>query len=631
MNEPAWPEIEGFRSPARILAVWGVLVLSAAGIAETADYLGPSALVASGDGRTLYVANADARQIAWVDVRRGKVTRRTGVPGEPTGLALGPDGKRLVVTCAAPKSTVVVLDAASGKVTATLRTGHTATGPVFAPDGGQLYVCNRFNDDVSVIDPAAGKELARVRAVREPIGAAITPDGRTLVVINHMPADCADGFYVAAEVTLVDTQTLRPTSVRLPNGSINLRGVCVSPDGRYAYVTHILSNYELVPSQLDQGWANTNVLSVIDIAERKLVNTVGLDELYLGAANPWAVTCTADGRWICVAHAGTHELSAIDSPGMLQKLLGIPPDSAGSVRHARGGLYASPTVSGVTSGMGPLAGLRQRIRLRGQGPRSLATIGSKVYVAGYFSDTIDVVDLSREPAGQVRTIALGPAPRPDARRRGEMLFHDGVICYQHWHSCATCHPDARADGLNWDLRNDGVGNPKNTRSLLLAHRTPPAMSLGVRASAEAAVRSGLEHILFTQRPEADAAAVDEYLKSLKPIASPRLEDGRPSPAARRGKGLFESDRVGCHKCHPAPRYTDLLMHDVGTRGSYDAGGRFDTPTLVEVWRTAPYLHDGRYTTIRELIAAGRHGNGRGRVDQLTPQEIDDLAEFVLSL
>ena len=43
--------------------------------------------------------------------------------------------------------------------------------------------------------------------------------------------------------------------------------------------------------------------------------------------------------------------------------------------------------------------------------------------------------------------------------------------------------------LNWDLLNDGVGNPKNTRSLLLAHKTPPAMFLGVRANAEAAVRA----------------------------------------------------------------------------------------------------------------------------------------------
>ena len=54
-------------------------------------------------------------------------------------------------------------------------------------EGKRIYVCNRFNNDVSVIDPAAGRELARVPAVREPIAAAVTPDGRALLVANHLP------------------------------------------------------------------------------------------------------------------------------------------------------------------------------------------------------------------------------------------------------------------------------------------------------------------------------------------------------------------------------------------------------------------------------------------------------------
>jgi hypothetical protein len=59
--------------------------------------------------------------------------------------------------------------------------------------------------------------------------------------------------------------------------------------------------------------------------------------------------------------------------------------------------------------------------------------------------------------------------------------------------------------------------------------------------------------------------------------------------------------------------------------------RYDTPTLVEAWRTAPYLHDGRYVTIKELIAEGKHGKSRGRVEELTEEQIDDLVEFVLTL
>ena len=45
------------------------------------------------------------------------------------------------------------------------------------------------------------------------------------------------------------------------------------------------------------------------------------------------------------------------------------------------------------------------------------------------------------------------------------------------------------DGLNWDLLNDGIGNPKSTKTLLYSHATPPAMISGIRADAETAVRA----------------------------------------------------------------------------------------------------------------------------------------------
>ncbi|MDR2756120.1 MAG: hypothetical protein LBC20_10465, partial [Planctomycetaceae bacterium] len=64
-----------------------------------------------------------------------------------------------------------------------------------------------------------------------------------------------------------------------------------------------------------------------------------------------------------------------------------------------------------------------------------------------------------------RSVArLGQEPIWTDIRYGEMLFHDAFLCQEHWQSCATCHPDARSDTLNWDLLNDGPDNPKNTKS-----------------------------------------------------------------------------------------------------------------------------------------------------------------------
>ena len=246
-------------------------------------------------------------------------------------------------------------------------------------------------------------------------------------------------------------------------------------------------------------------------------------------------------------------------------------------------------------------------------------------------DAVAVVDLDARPGAPISTIALGPDPKRTLVRRGEMLFHDAEICFQEWQSCASCHPDGRVDALNWDLMNDGLGNPKNVRSMVLAHRTPPSMASAVRATTEQGVRAGIRFILFSVRPEEDAVAIDEYCKSLAPVPSPYLVDGELSPAARRGKELFSDEEVNCARCHPAPLFTDRRLHDVGSRAAHDARDAFDTPTLIECWRTAPYMHDGRYVTVKELLTTGEHGHKGTGVAELTEQQLSDLIEFVLSL
>ncbi len=157
------------------------------------------------------------------------------------------------------------------------------------------------------------------------------------------------------------------------------------------------------------------------------------------------------------------------------------------------------------------------------------------------------------------------------------------------------------------------------------------MAQSVRETAEDAVRSGIVNILFSHRPEAEAAAIDAYLKTLEPVPSPHLQHGRLSAAAERGRRLFESDAVGCHRCHPAPLCTDCRTHSLGTAQSPRFNNRYDTPTLVEVWRTAPYLHDGRYRTVFELLHEGRHGLTGPAADALTEDDLRDLAAFVLAL
>jgi len=619
----------------------GLLLFAACGAAlaeetdrpQAAAYLGPSATAVSGDGRLLFACLSDARQLAIVDLPDARVIRNVPTPAEPTGLALSPEGRRVYVACAAAASSILEIDAASGEILASFPAGHTAMSPALSPDGQRLYVCNRFDHNVSVIDLEHRQELARVAAVREPVAAAVSPDGRELWVANLLQAGRADQFGVlaaAAVVTVVDTRTFQTAQVRLITGSTSLRGIAFTPDGKYVLLTHLVARYHMPTIRVDSGWMTANALTVMDVGRREVLNTVLLDDFSEGAANPWGVACTADGRWICVSHAGTNELSVIDAQELLAYLQDLPLEAFSNAAFFDGGSDGYGTVKNgedVVNVPGFLAGIRQRVKLPGVGPRGLAVCGSQVYVAEYFTDSIAAVALPAEKGAAVGSLALGEKPQWNEVRRGEMLFHDGRLCLEGWQSCASCHPEGRADALNWDLLNDGEGKPKNTLSLLCSPRTPPAMASGVRPTAEAAVRSGIKHILMSERPEAEAAAIDAWLKSLAPAPSPFLVQGRLSPAAERGRQLFHSARAGCARCHPAPLYTDRKSHDVGSRGESDQRSAFDTPTLVETWRTAPYLHDGRYTTIEQLLREGKHG----RAEKLSDTDIADLVQFILSL
>ena len=589
--------------------------------APAAEGVAPLTLAAAGDGKTLYVAEAGARRIDRFDVAAGKINGAIVLPLPPTGLALTADGRTLYVTLESPAGEILVFHPPSGKASASIFAGHTPTAPVLSPDGKTLYVCNEFNDAVSVIDTGSGKEVARIPVLRQPVAAALTPDGRLLFVANLLPKGAANGDYVGAAVSIIDTASKQVSSVNLPNGSSSVHGIYISPDGEYAYVAHTLGHYQLPTTQLERGWMNTSVLSVIAVATRQLVATVELDDADLGAANPWSVAGTADGRFLCVTHAGTHEISVIDRPALQAKLAKTAPAKAA---------YEAPAGNPGTTDFNFLLDLRRRLKLTGNGPRGLAVIGDQAYAAEYFSDSLGMVNLLPGRNSEAHSIALGPKTAMSQARRGEMYFNDADLCFQKWQSCASCHPgDARVDGLNWDLLNDGIGNPKNVKSLLLAPEMEPAMWLGVRSSAAIGVRAGLRFIEFSTAPESVAAAMDTYLKSLRPVPSPHLVKGKLSESAKRGMKVF--DQAGCADCHQPPLFFSRKLRDIGTGTGLDAGKPFTVPTLKEIWRTAPYLHDGRAATILEVITKFNPGDLHGETSALSEQERNDLAEYVLSL
>jgi cytochrome c peroxidase len=101
-------------------------------------------------------------------------------------------------------------------------------------------------------------------------------------------------------------------------------------------------------------------------------------------------------------------------------------------------------------------------------------------------------------------------------------------------------------------------------------------------------------------------------------------------AGERGKALFEG-KASCARCHPAPYFTDKKMHNVGVLSANEPDGRYDTPSLIEAYRTAPYLHDGRALTLKDVLTVCNEKKQHGKTSALTDSEMDDLVAYLLSL
>jgi len=572
----------------------------------------PTALALSPDQNNLYVAELTGGSIATIDAKSLKLIRRTAIDGEATGIAMY--GNNLLVTSSHNSGELLEIDPVTEKILHRIKVGQGAQSPVVDAQRKRAYVCNYFMNSISVVDLTTHKEINRIPVLRLPSAATLSTDGKTLYVANLIPDGPSNVEHIAAKVSIIDALEGKVIKhLELASGSNALRDLTLSPDGRYLYVTHYLARFLVPTTQLDRGWNNTSALTIIDTQSASTYATVLLDDISRGAPGSWGVEISADQKWIFVAHSGTHELSVIDATKLTEKI------------------EAEEDKKDLEYNLSTMSGIRKRIKLPGNGPRPLLAYKKGIFIAQYFSDDLTFIDFSNgTQALKIQNMAMNPSMKISQEREGEIFFNDASHCFQQWLSCNACHPDAgRVDGLNWDILNDGIGNPKNVKSLLFAHFTPPTTITGIRANAEVSVRAGVRHIQFAVVTEEKYNAVDAYLKALKPEPSPYLIDGQLSPAAKRGERLFKSSRKGaCRNCHNGPYLTDMKMHDMKNAGFADRTSTWDTPTLREIWRTAPYLHDGRSATIKDVLTQENHGNA---AKKLSAEQIDDLVEYVLSL
>jgi cytochrome c peroxidase len=429
--------------------------------------------------------------------------------------------------------------------------------------------------------------------------------------------------------------------IKLPGNSSNVRHVAISKDGRWAYITHTLGRTMLPTTQVERGWINTNALSIIDLEKPERYATVLLDTSTEGAADPWGIALASDGSIAWISIAGTQQIAKIKLARLHDflagrgdiKKLGLRDTYSGPAKiwqQIKEDAGSRDRLSYHLSAM-YAAEMLSRIRIPAKCPRGIALSPDETCLAvtSYYTGQVLLLDPDR--CSIMKIVNLGPQAEPNEVRHGDFVFHNGRHSFQHWLSCSTCHPDGRADSMNWDLLNDGIGNPKNTKSLLWSHKTPPVMSLGVRASMEKGVQKGFQFIQFREVEQGDLNAVQAYLRSMKPELSPHLVEGQLSKKAVKGKDIFDDDEVGCSSCHPGPLYTKMESHDVGTKHEQDRKSSFDTPTCVELWCTGPYLHDGSAVTLKDMLTTMNPDDKHGKTSHLSEEEISALIEYLLSL
>lgn len=232
---------------------------------------------------------------------------------------------------------------------------------------------------------------------------------------------------------------------------------------------------------------------------------------------------------------------------------------------------------------------------------------------------------------------------------GRVLFYDTRLSVDSTVSCASCHlqkhafsdPERFSKGIHGQLtpRNSmPLFNLRYSRRLFWDSRTP-TIEQQVLLPIQDATEMGLSLELLVERlqeipdypplfeaafgtatPTTDlvARALAQFLRSIYSYQS-RYDAGLKNEFADftaeelLGKELFFGGETGCNFCHGLITFTtftafnnglDVEYTDQGlgaVTGNIEDNGKFKTPTLRNIALTAPYMHDGRFETLEEVL------------------------------
>ena len=583
-------------------------------------YASPLEVLLSPDGARLYVLCQGADEVRVLDAATGRVLRTISVGHVPRGFSFSPDGAWLFVVNSWD-DTVTVIDTQSGRVKETWAAGFEPSSVVEDRPGKLLYVADRIGNNVTVLDAATGEEKTTLAAGRGASYLTMSADGSRLYATHVYPNATPHRTPPKSEITIIDPAQARVVGRMMLPDIAGVFHVALSRDGRLGVAAE-LHPKNLVPmAHVEHGWIFGNTLTVFGADVGRSVE-VPLDELDRYYALPFGVAITPDKSRIYVTHGGSDCVSVIDTKKMLAYIRAHPEPFAEDLSASANYVEARVAV--------------------GKNPRGLVLSrdGGRLFVANRLDDTISV--LSTRENRVTQTIKLVGPDKVSPLRRGEQTFYAAKYAFQGHFGCSNCHIDSTFDGLQWDLEPDGFGRDIVDNRLLEDLRgTEPFKWNGGNPSIAIECGPRTEMYFWRSQTFDDLTLADLvlYIRHL-PLRPNRWRaaDGALTPAQERGRAIFHRmvDKLGqpipegnrCAYCHSGPKGTNQKSFDVGTGKWTDNSGVLDTPQLMNVALTAPYLHDGSAKSLEEIWTVYNPHDRHGRTNDLTKDELNDLIEYL---
>jgi YVTN family beta-propeller protein len=587
---------------------------------ESERYASPLELLLSADGSRLYVLCQGADEVRVLHAVTGRVLRTIPVGHQPRGFSLSPDGSRLFVANSWD-DTVTVIDTHSGRTIATWTAGFEPSSVVENRAGTLLYIADRIGNNVEVLDAATGDPKTTLAAGRGASYLAMAADGSRLYATHVYPNPTPQRTPPQSEITVMDPVHARVIGRMTLPDIAGVFHLALSRDGRLGVAAQ-LHPKNLVPlAHVEHGWAFVDTLTVFGADVGPSVE-VPLDELDRYYAMPFGVAIAPDESRIYVTHGGSDCVTVIDTKRMLAYIRSHP----------------KPFVQNLSASANYVVA---RIAV-GKNPRGLVLSGdgARLYVANRLDDSISVIDARANRVA--KTLQLTGPKTISPLRRGEQTFYTAKYAFDGQFGCANCHLDSTFDGMQWDLEPDGFGKDIVDNRLIEDLRgTEPFKWNGGNPTLVKECGPRTETYFFRSQSFDDRTLTDLvlYIRSL-PSRPNRftVANGESTPAQDRGRAIFYRtiDKLGqsipeanrCSYCHSGPKGTDQKSFDVGTKKATDGSGLFDTPQLMSIALTAPYLHDGSAQSLEEIWTVYNPHDRHGRTNDLTKDELNDLIEYL---